>query len=67
MANIDCVGQNEACKNNHTPIGVQFKTGDYNEPDYIEADIESQGEKIRRELFCVTGKDSDYIDLDDLY
>ena len=71
------------------------KTGDFKEPDYIDADIftpivkigepkvsadkeldpnnlgeaddESHGEKIRRGLFCVTGKDSDYIDIDDLY
>ena len=28
---------------------------------------ESHGRKIDRELFCVTGKDSDYIDIDDLY
>ncbi len=28
---------------------------------------ESYGRKIDRELFCVTGKDSDYIDIDDLY
>ena len=28
---------------------------------------ESQGEKIRRELFCVTEKDFDFIDIDDLY
>lgn len=46
LANIDCVGQDDLCK-----------TSDYKEPDYIEADSESQGEKIRRELFCVTGND----------
>ena len=28
---------------------------------------ESHGRKSDRELFCVTGKDSDYIDIDDLY
>ena len=28
---------------------------------------ESHGRKIDRELFCVTGKESDYIDIDDLY
>ena len=27
---------------------------------------ESQGEKIRRELFCVTEKDLDCIDIDEL-
>ena len=49
------------------PSGVEFKTGDYREFDDIEADKESQGEKIRRELFCVTEKDLDYIDIDDFY
>lgn len=75
--------------------GVQFKIGDYKEPDYIEkdnftsnvrigelkvsagneqnpkysdiADSESHGGKISGELFCVIGKDSDFIDIDDLY
>lgn len=28
---------------------------------------ESHGRKFDRELFCVTGKDIDYIDIDDLY
>ncbi len=28
---------------------------------------ESHGRKSDRELFCVTGKDSDYIDIDALY
>lgn len=31
------------------------------------SDSESHDRKIRRELFCVTGKDSDYIDIEDLY
>ena len=66
LANNACVGQDELCKNNHTPSGVQTKTGDYKEPDYTEADIESHG-KFNRGIFCVTGKDSDYIDIDDLY
>lgn len=71
--NMDCEGQNELCKVRYTPIGVESKTGDCEEPDYIESnnfsikDSESQGEKIRCELFCVTGKDSDYIDIEDLY
>lgn len=56
LTSTDCMRQDKLCK-----------TGDYKEPDYIEADSESQGEKIRRELFCVTGKDADYIDIDDLY
>ncbi len=28
---------------------------------------DSHGAKLHDELFCVTGKDSDYIDIDDLY
>jgi len=42
MANIDCVGQDDLCKN------------------------ESHGE-CNHGLFFVTEKDSDYIDIDDLY
>ena len=37
------------------------------EPDYIETDNESHSGEIPRELFCVPGNDSDYIDIDDLY
>lgn len=66
MANIDCVGQDELCKENCTPSGVQFETGDYKEADYIEADNEPYDE-CNHELFCVTEKDSDYIDIEDLY
>jgi hypothetical protein len=50
-----------------TPSGVQSKTGDHNEPDHIEADKESHGRKSDRELFCVTEKDLEFIDIDDLY
>lgn len=67
LANMDCVGQDELCKVVSTPTGVQSQTGDYNEPDYIDADNESHGGEIPCELFCITGKDSDYIDIDDLY
>ena len=50
------------------PSGVQSKTGDCEEPDFsVEADSESQGGKFRRELFCVTGKDIDCIDVENLY
>ena len=42
MANIDCVGQDDLCKN------------------------ESHGE-CNHGLFFVTEKDSDYIDIEDLY
>lgn len=67
IINTGCVGQDKICKDNHTPIGVQFKTDDYKEPDYIEADNESHGGKIPGELFRVTGKDLECIDIDDLY
>ena len=67
LANNTCVGQDELCKVVSTPSGVQSKTGDYNEPDYIEADSESHGGEIPCELFCVTEKDLNYIDIDDLY
>lgn len=36
------------------------------EADYIEADNEPYDE-CNHELFCVAEKDSDYIDIDDLY
>lgn len=69
LANMDCVGQDEVCKVVSTPTGVQSKTGDHKEPDYMEADNESHGGKIPCEIFCVIEKDSDYIDvdIDDLY
>lgn len=56
LENTDCVGQDELCK-----------ICDYKEPDHIEADNGSHSGKIPCELFCVTGKDSDYIDIEDLY
>ncbi len=43
-----------------------YKTGDYKEPDYIEVDNESHGE-CNHELFCITGKDLDLIDIEDLF
>lgn len=67
LANIDCVRQDELCKVLFTPFGVESKTGDYKEPDYIEVDNESHGEEIPCELFCVTGKDSDYVDIDSIF
>ena len=36
LANNACMGQDELCKVVFTPSGVQTKTGDYNESDYIE-------------------------------
>lgn len=67
LANTDWMGHNDLCKENPTPIGVQFETGDYKEPDYIGTDNESHGGKFPSELFCVTGNDSGLIDIDDLY
>lgn len=67
LTNIDCVGQDEPCKVVSTPTGVQPKTGDYKEPDYIEADNESHGGEIPCELFCVTGNDLGYIDIDSIF
>ena len=62
LANIDCVGQDELCKvvlpNNPEPP----------KQDTIQSKINSMCDnKSHGELFCVTGKDSDPIDIDDLY
>lgn len=67
LANTGCVGHNDLCKVVFTPISVQSKTDDCNEPDYIETDNESHSGEIFCGLFFVTGKNSDYIDIDDLY
>ena len=67
LTKTDCVGHDFFCKVVSTPIGAEAKTGDYKETDYIEADSESQGRKTDRELFCVTGKDIDCIDVENLY
>lgn len=61
------MGQGELCKANRNPIGVESKTSYYKESDYIEADSESHGGEIPYELFCVTGKDSELVDIEDLY
>ena len=73
LVNTDCVGQDELCKvespkNSENPkqdIEV-YKTGDCREPNYIEIDNESH-DKSNHGIFCVTGKDSEIIDIDDLY
>lgn len=67
LTNIDCVGHNNLCKVVSTPSGVQSKTGDYKETDYIEVDSESHGGEIPCELFCVTENVSACIDIEDLY
>ena len=41
--------------------------GNFKEPNYIEADNESHGGKIPCGLFCVTGKDSELIDIDSIF
>lgn len=56
LINTDCAEHDFLCKVVSTPIGVEAKTGDYKEPDYIESDNESHSGKIPCELFCVTGK-----------
>lgn len=66
LANIDCVGHNDLYKVVSAPTGEHTKTGDYKEPDYIEADNESHGNNDRG-IFCVIENDSDCIDIDDLY
>ena len=43
LANTDCVGQNDLCRN------------------------KSHCAELHSELFCVTEKDLDYIDIDNLY
>lgn len=60
LTNKDCMGYNDLYKENSSPTGDKNKTGDYNEPDYIEVDNESHDE-CNHELFCVTEKDSDFI------
>ena len=42
------------------------KTGDYKEPDYIETNNFTPNVRID-ELFCVTGKDLDCIDIDIIF
>lgn len=52
---------------------MESQTGDCEEPNYIESnnftpkDSESHSRKIPCELFCVTGNDTDFIDIYDLY
>lgn len=65
LTNTNCVGQNELYKVVSTPTGVQSQTGDFREPDYIETNNKSHGE-YNHGIFCVTGNDLDYIDIDDL-
>ena len=72
LKNADCVEQDELCKVVSTPTGVQSKTGDYKEPDYIESnnftpkDSESH-DNSNHGIFCVSEKDLEGIDIDDLY
>lgn len=61
LTNIDSVGHDELCKVVYTPSGVQSKTGDYKETDYIKTDNESH-DRNDHGLLRVIEKDSDYID-----
>lgn len=47
-------------------VNRKFLANKVDDPNYLgQADSESHGE-CNHELFCVTGNDSDYIDIDDL-
>ena len=53
-----------------TPAGVQSKTGDCKEPDYMETSIFTLNEShdnSHQGSFCVIGKDLECFELDDLY
>ncbi len=74
LTNNNCVGQDDLCKvvvtNNSEALMMNndiCKIGDYKESVYAEADNESHSGKIPCELFCVTGKDLDCMDIEDLY
>jgi len=61
--NTNCVGHNDLCKvvfpnNSETPkqdIEI-YKTGDYKEPDYIEADNDSVLNNLRTANYLIVGK-----------
>ncbi len=57
--------------NNFTPnvrIGEPKVSADKElEPNYSDSANDESHVNSNHELFCVTGKDSDYIDIDDLY
>ncbi|NBJ95425.1 hypothetical protein [Parablautia muri] len=73
LTNTNCVGQDSKnCKTGDfkepdyiVKIGEPKVSADKElDPNYLgEADNESHGRKIDRELFCVTGKNIDYIDI----
>jgi len=72
--NTDCVGHNDLCKAVSPPNGEHTKTGDCKELDYIDTNnfnrnevSETHSRKFDHEPFCVTGKDLDLIDIDDLF
>ncbi|RKI52787.1 hypothetical protein D7V86_25685, partial [bacterium D16-51] len=67
LANIDCVGQDEPCKENPTPTENKNRTGGYKESNYIETGSDSHSRKNDHELFCVTKNDIGSIDMDDLF
>ena len=53
LTNIDCVGHNDLCK--------------VVSPNYSDSADNESHDNSSHGIFCVTGKDSDYIDIDDLY
>ena len=69
----DYVGQDAPCKVVSNQIGVESKTGDCNEPVYIETnnftpkDSETHSRKFDCESFGITEKDIDLVDMDDLF
>lgn len=67
LANIDCVGQDEPCKENPTPTENKNRTGGYKESNYIETGSDPHGRKNDHELFCVTENDIGSMDMDDLF
>ncbi len=66
-----CEGQNKLCKVVSTPIGEHTKTVDCKETDSNNFNLnevsESHSRKFDHEPFCVTGKDLDLIDIDDMF
>jgi len=71
LTNTDCVDQNEPCKVVSSPNGEQSKRGNCKESNtnnFNRNEVsETHSRKFDHEPFCVTGKDLDLIDIDDLF
>lgn len=75
MADVNCVGRDELCKvvtnNSEAPktrIGEPKVSADKEQStNNSDSTINESHGECNHELFCVTGKDSDYIDIEDLY